>query len=154
MPDVLDTYTQIQTLCRLCYALPLADAERARDAVEESERRMRRLIVRPRAHWPHGQRMIHWRYMVYQCRIGVVGLRRYRLCWSRVAGYRELNRRARAERDARLASFAAQQKKIAYIRRTAPLRAAAIAAESDGWRITGPEGGFVGWMHDAWDGRV
>lgn len=56
---------------------------------------MRRLMVSRRAR-PRGQRLIHWRYIVYQRLIGVVGMRKYRLwLWSHAAGFRELNRQTR-----------------------------------------------------------
>ncbi len=109
----------------------------------------RRRIVVSRKARPRGQRLIHWRYVVYQRLIGVAGMRSYRLwLWNRTIGYRELGRRAHAERAERLAQRERELKKIAYIRRTAHLRRAALGLESEGWRVSGPEGGFVGWAHE------
>lgn len=46
------------------------------------------------------QRIIHWRFTIYQSLIGVDGLYKYRLwLWNRTIAYRELNRRRRAERQ-------------------------------------------------------
>jgi len=104
---------------------------------------MRRLIVSKAAR-PRGQRLIHWRYVVYARR---VDLRPYRLwLWSHAAAYRELNRRARAASRSSRAARAQQLRKIAYIRRTAWIRAAQWTA--DGTRVSGQEGGFVGWNRE------